>query len=92
MCGCGDRGRGGETKREGGRCCCGLKSSFFPAVFQNETLEYKCSIFFFFFAWLAGLSQSYQSQELEMFSQFTKKSEESIWEYCLLKLEIIYHS
>lgn len=48
MCGCGDRGRGGETKREGGRCCCGLKSSFFPAVFQNETLEYKCSFFFFF--------------------------------------------
>lgn len=57
MCGCGDRGRGGETKREGGRCCCGLKSSFFPAVFQNETLEYKCSIFFFFFC-LAGRTLS----------------------------------
>lgn len=46
----------------------------------------------FFFAWLAGLSQSCQNQELEMFLQFTKKSEERIWEYCLLKPEIIYHS
>lgn len=46
----------------------------------------------FFFAWLAGLSESCQSQELEMFLQFTKKSEESIWEYCHLKPEVIYHS
>lgn len=73
MCGCGDRGRGGETKREGGRCCCGLKSSFFPAVFQNETLEYKCSTFFFFC--LAGRTLSVLSEPRtgNVFAVYKKK-------------------
>lgn len=73
MCGCGDRGRGGETKREGGRCCCGLKSSFFPAVFQNETLEYKCSIFFFFLlGWPDSLSLT-RAKNWKCFRSLQKK-------------------
>lgn len=92
MCGYRDRGREEGTKYEGGRCCCGLKHSFFQLYFKMGCWNINAQFVVFFFAWLAGLSESCQSQELEMFLQFTKKSEESIWEYCHLKPEVIYHS
>lgn len=88
-CVCGDRGREEETKCQGGRCCCGLKSSFFQLYFKMGCWSINVQ-FVFLLGWLDSLSC--QSQELEMFLQFTKKSEESIWEYCHLKPEIIYHS
>lgn len=55
MCGCRDRGRGEETKYEGGRCCCGLKSSFFQLYFKMGCWNINAQ-FVFLLGWLDSLS------------------------------------
>lgn len=52
-------------------------------------LEYKCSNVF---VWLAGLLKFLPEPRIGNVFAVYEKSEESIWEYCLLKPKIIYHS